>query len=498
MKSLLSIIERNIRIFARSKISTFIVLIAPIILVILVGTAFSSDSLSNVRLGVYSSSYNELSNSIISGFEGKEFTIERIDSEESCVNSLKEGDVQACIIFPGDLSAEGNSQPVSFYVDNSRVNLAYSLINEVNTKISAKGSELGVAMVEILVGALEKARESLPIQKTDVDSSINSAYYIKSSANEALSSGSSISSAIGDVASASAKIDAINDSGLSESTKTELKKIMKGLTLVNNSYNSLSGSLKTIENKTVAVDAILVSLSGEIDALILEINNVKISDAEKVVSPIKTQINTISKESSNWAHLFPTLTALVILLSSIILASSLVLAEKNARAHFRNFLTPTSDLTFIIGTYLTALLVLAVQLSILFTGTIYFTKLNLSGILPQIALVLFVSCSAFIFMGMLIGYMFKSEQTSLLASISIASLLIFFSNTIFPTEAIIGSLRYGAMFNPLFITDALLKKLFLFKANIGSLTFELLTIAGIFALLFVFTYAARKITKKSA
>jgi len=349
-----------------------------------------------------------------------------------------------------------------------------------------------------LVGALEKARESLPIQKTDVDSSINSAYYIKSSANEALSSGSSISSAIGDVASASAKIDAINDSGLSESTKTELKKIMKGLTLVNNSYNSLSGSLKTIENKTAAVDASLVSLSGEIDALILEINNVKISDAEKVVSPIKTQINTISKESSNWAHLFPTLTALVILLSSIILASSLVLAEKNARAHFRNFLTPTSDLTFIIGTYLTALLVLAVQLSILFTGTIYFTKLNLSGILPQIALVLFVSCSAFIFMGMLIGYMFKSEQTSLLASISIASLLIFFSNTIFPTEAIIGSLRYGAMFNPLFITDALLKKLFLFKANIGSLTFELLTIAGIFALLFVFTYAARKITKKSA
>ncbi len=82
MRSLLSIIGRNIKIFSRSKLSTFIVLVAPILLVFLVGTAFSTNSISDVKLGVYSSEYSELTNSIIASFEGNQFNVIRLDSEE--------------------------------------------------------------------------------------------------------------------------------------------------------------------------------------------------------------------------------------------------------------------------------------------------------------------------------------------------------------------------------------------------------------------------------
>ncbi len=70
---------------------------------------------------------------------------------------------------------------------------------------------------------------------------------------------------------------------------------------------------------------------------------------------------------------------------------------------------------------------------------------------------------------MFIGYSFRSEETSILAAIGVASLLMFFSNTIFPVEAISASLKNIAVYNPLVITDSLLKKMILFDSSLPPL-----------------------------
>ena len=41
---------------------------------------------------------------------------------------------------------------------------------------------------------------------------------------------------------------------------------------------------------------------------------------------------------------------MIIMFVSILLASTLIISEKISKAHFRNFITPTNDFVFVLGT----------------------------------------------------------------------------------------------------------------------------------------------------
>ena len=71
MYNLLNIIGKNFKILIRSKLSALIILLAPLLIVFLVGMAFNSSELYGINVGTYSPSENELTNSILTSFEEK-------------------------------------------------------------------------------------------------------------------------------------------------------------------------------------------------------------------------------------------------------------------------------------------------------------------------------------------------------------------------------------------------------------------------------------------
>lgn len=486
----MTIISKNIRVISRSKLSTSLILLAPILIVFLVGTAFSSDSLHNLKLGVYSGSYNELSETIISDLGSKQFVSEKLNSEEECVNAVKEAAIHACVIFPGDLSVSGNSESIVIYADNSRINLAYTIINEINLRISVKGSELGVVMAQSLLDAIQEARLALPLSKTEVDSSISNVDNIYSRSKGVYVDVSSIQSSINSSLSEIEDTLGDNSSSALDADIASVRAKLAELGDVKNDVGVINATSKETSEK-------LASVSESLDVLIDRIATISVSNAQDIVLPIKTEIKPVTKDSTNWKYLFPTLVALITLLSSMVLSSSMVFAERKAKSHFRNFMTPTSDFSFVLGTYVTCLLVIGLQLLVLFSGTVYLTSISISGVVGQLLLVLFLAASSFIFIGMIVGYIFKSDETTVLASISISSLLIFFSNVILPTEIINSSLKYLAIYNPFYLTDVLLRKVILFGSPLASLSEQIFILVGSIVVLFVFTVISRKMTKRS-
>ena len=180
----------------------------------------------------------------------------------------------------------------------------------------------------------------------------------------------------------------------------------------------------------------------------------------------------------------------------MVLSSSIILTERRAKANFRNFMTPTGGLVFILGAYITCMIILFTQLIILLAGAIYLTKINLIPVLAQVSATLFLACSVFVLLGMLVGYLFKSDETTTLASISIASILIFFSNAIIPSESIGGLFRYVALYNPLLITDSLLKRVILFNEGWSSLYSDFIILGIILITLLILNLIARKLTRR--
>lgn len=485
--NLLSIIGKNLKIFGRSRMSAFIILLAPLLIVVLVGSAFSSNSLSSKKIGVFSEEYSDLTNSIVSGFSHADFSVSKFSSKDLCIDAVRSGEVHVCAIFPPKLEVTGSSQVVGFYADNSRLNIAYRLINEVDSQLSNKASQLGVTLAQDLLDALENAQKSLASSSTDINSAKSNVGKIVASSKTNVPSTDSVLAEL-----QKARKLAENNTNIKEG-------IDNAISSVNDfqaSSSQLSNSLSTIKTSSGDAQTSLVKASDQIDSLVVELKKVNVGDAENVVSPIKTQLSLVSDKSTNLDVLFPTLIALIIMFASIILTSNLVLAEKKSKARFRNFITPTSDVTFLLGMYITALIIVGIQLVTLFGGIFYLTGNYFLPVLAYIALSVFLSVTTFIMLGMLVGYLFKSEETAILASISIAAILMFFSNTIVPTETISGKLSSVVVYNPLVITDNLLRQMILFGTPMGKLLVPVYALIAEMLILFSLSYFSRKLAKR--
>ena len=188
--------------------------------------------------------------------------------------------------------------------------------------------------------------------------------------------------------------------------------------------------------------------------------------------------------------------ALVIMFVSLLLSSTIVIREKRTRAYFRNFITPTNNFTFIMGTFMTILVILVVQLLIVFGQGLFVQKLQIASSVFNVLFILFITATTFILFGMFIGQAFQSEETVTLASMSTAALFLFISNTIFPIETIPVQLKWLALFNPFVIADSLLKKLLLFNASLGSLLTELYLLIAYIILLTTLVYLTRELNKR--
>ena len=488
IKSLANIIYKNLKVLGRSKFSTAAIVLVPFLIILFTGFAFNSSGLTGITIGVYSSSYSNLTENILTGFEEQNFAVNKIDSLEECINSVKDSKVQICIIFPEDLSEEGSVENVVFYVDHSRINLAYTLIYDVESRISVKASELGASLAQEIIGVLDSTKNSLSAQKLKIDSSEEKLTEIIGKTDSDISL-SDIETALEYLNSAKSLI---NDS----SALTKIENTIEILESLNESNFEVSENLEDIDEKSQETLLILSEVSSSLNNLIEEINDKNVLEAENIVSPIKTKIESVNVNSNNRDYFLPTIISLLALFGGILLSSTFVLKERKSKAYFRNFITPTSEFSFLFGNYLTCLIILILQFVLVFVGIEFILKVSISNVLGEISLILFVALSAFVFIGMFIGYLFKSEETTIFAAVLIAALMMFFSNTILPIETISSNFKSLAIFNPLVVCDLALKKVVLFGFEYSSFLKEIYILAG-FLLVFGFlSYLGRRITKR--
>jgi ABC-type polysaccharide/polyol phosphate export permease len=130
--------------------------------------------------------------------------------------------------------------------------------------------------------------------------------------------------------------------------------------------------------------------------------------------------------------------------------------------------------------YLTNLVINIVQIAIILGISLIFLE-DASSRIPQVALILLLVASIFTFIGMVIGYIFNTEETGVLASISLGSLFLLFSGMILPLESVSAFIRGIASFNPFVLAERLVREIFLFGSPLDSL-FRELGILGVYAL----------------
>lgn len=506
-------IKKDFKLLIRSKTSALIVLLGPLAIILLVGLAFNSSSLYNLRVATYSESYSELSNSVITSLQDQQYSVVKVDSIELCKSGVKFGDYHLCVIFPKDLSIGSQDNTIEIHVDQSRMNLASLITTTITQKVAAKSNELGIGLTTDLLTVFENTKKSIDEKVVTVNKIISgdsdAALKIKESEESLGMMNLTVEESDFNFTDVKAKIKDITDKfNVSETLVNRLKNSVGDLEisvdLLNerlseassakaNAVQNLGDTRNTLSSTMSDLNALRAALNG----IVTDINSIKVTQAGLIVEPIKTSVQPITQEKKHLSFLFPTMVVLVIMFISILLSSTIVIREKISLAYFRNFITPTSEILYMLGTYLTNIIIVLLQLCILFAVAAYFMKDQLISIAANLALVILVISSVFILIGMLIGYIFRTEETSTLAAISVSSILLFFSNTILPIESLPTVARDIIKYNPFVLSESLVKKILLFNADISILANSICILLSFVAVLFIMSYIARELTKRS-
>ncbi|MEK6840010.1 MAG: ABC transporter permease, partial [Nanoarchaeota archaeon] len=221
-------------------------------------------------------------------------------------------------------------------------------------------------------------------------------------------------------------------------------------------------------------------VDSNLNTIIMSIRGVKMQSVGKIVSPLDTKIESVVQEKSRLNYLFPALVAIIIMFVGLFLASSLEVRERSDHVAFKNIITPTSRWVFLLANFFTSMFVIMMQLAVLFFAALFFFQEDLLHVLLPLIAVLLLLAGVFVLLGMLIGTIFKSPETSMVGALSVGFILLFLSSTILPLEAMPTFLAQIVPYNPFYAGHLLLSKILLFQAPLTDLVFSLLTLGGWF------------------
>src|SRR3989338_1005692 len=471
MQSLWLLTQKNLRLLLRAKASALIVIFAPLLIILLLGLSYNASDKYGLKIGVYAPSENEDVQSFVTLLQEEEYEILKyVASKEECVEDVKRGLINTCIFLPESLKVEDNTQKeITFYLDPTKINLVWMIQETVKSKFNLKSAEISQSLSQDLLTRLSDTNSKLNTKKADLD-------IIKSKAGTASSSTESAKSGLSglDLTAPASTYDTSILTNVTADLDTATKSISSALSAVS-SANITSGKTAI----TTPLNEALSKLKGINDNV-----NGASGLANIISSPLLMKIETVSEKGTFLNYLFPAILVLVVMFSSLLLGTTLVMMEKNSPAFLRNFFLPISKTTFIISTYLTNLTLIIFQIAIILGLSLFFLD-NALLALPAMALILFLAASVFTFLGMLIGYVFVSEETGVLASISVGSIFLFISGVILPLEGISATLRAITSYNPFVIAEKLIREVFIFGTSLSNLWLDLTLLIGYAVILFL-------------
>src|SRR3989344_1179662 len=162
LRKINKIIKKNFLLLIRSKGSSLIVILGPLLLILLVGLAFSHSKPYSIDVGVYTNTPNDLTTDVLKKLNEEQFKVVEYTNSKECVESVKKGDVDICMFFPDNfIIREKQRNTITFNVDYSNINLVYAVLEVITQKVNEESKEISVDLTEDLLTVLENTKNEV-------------------------------------------------------------------------------------------------------------------------------------------------------------------------------------------------------------------------------------------------------------------------------------------------------------------------------------------------
>ncbi|MFH1316432.1 MAG: ABC transporter permease [Candidatus Woesearchaeota archaeon] len=154
-------VEKNIKILFRNWVSLTLIIIAPLILILLIGYSFSNDEVSGIIIGIIDE--NEASSPIsLEGLESYSSII-NFNEVDGCISELKKQKLHICILFKdirsehGEISdfSELSSGKITYYYDNSRKKISLLIIQNLQEVLGLESEKISIELTQSIIEKIQ-------------------------------------------------------------------------------------------------------------------------------------------------------------------------------------------------------------------------------------------------------------------------------------------------------------------------------------------------------
>ena len=554
MHDIIELVRKNLKNFIRAKAGSLIVILGPLIVIFLAGLAFDNSNVYAVKIGTYRPEAEPATTALLDQLRDQ-FKVVEYDAKDKCINAIKNTDINTCMLFDANFTiGVSNKNQITFYVDYSRINLVWSIMQTMTEQVGEKSIQASQNLTKVILNTIDYTQKRMKDQRAavvklatqnelmlqnnkemiaelgdvnlgfdengfQVNNLASSRTQIKQWMDSALtvsekglSKSSSFIAAANDLVKASGAGQEAKDKLTASlaSTLDEIKKLKADMTemktVTQESFKQFDNQvqainqaitdtktnlqqadtsrqmgLRVLEATTSLLDQCMLTIA-EIQQIINDVDNkinaIEIKDPNAITQPIVTSIKPIVQEKTYLNYIFPVLIVLVIMFTALLITPTLILLDKHSPASFRSYMTPVKDSSYIIANFITAFIILMIQVIIIMAiASVFFSQQVLLNI-PEAIFLLAIISSLFILMGMILGYLFNNEETATLAGVSIGALFLFISDVIIPIESMPEAFAYIASFNPYVLGSSLVRRALLFDSSILNLYGDVLIMLG--------------------
>lgn len=570
MSKLGQIILKNFKELIDNKLSLFILILGPLIIISILGIYYYSDNSHSINLGIKGNEKSTLLPIYIQGFKDNGFNVITYNLEKDCEDAIKMGYVHACIIFPENFElTENKINVVRVEVDESKgkiINLIehsiYISIETQNQKIQTQQTDMLINSVENTEKVIANVKENLSSSKeiilklqknneklkTDI-SELEKLYNLEnlniedisdsiSDVNKSMQSVANLSLSLTqdikkDLSNVSTLLEDGNVSGtdISEieslitdaklsttslekklnslnSDTDEVNKLVEDLadlekeltnleTKLENKYNTLSSNAINVSKEQKSLENIVLNVDAQTSNLLSELKKIEIRDSEVLVKPVVIEVSNVSEKADNrLTAIFPSLIASLIMIISLFIASIFVLQERNSEASFRNYMAQTSGFLFLLGNFLAIFSIVFLQMSlIIFVYYLIFLKVSFAKAILVILIVIPI-ISFFIFLGMFIGNLSKSETVNSIFLFVLIFCFLTFSGILMPIESLSYLMQKLSLLNPYLISEGILRKIIIFESSFNSVAKPVIILSVLAILFFIINLVMESFSRK--
>lgn len=514
---LLTIIRKNFHIVTNSKLSLLLLLLGPILLMVIIGLGLSDNGLRDIPATVYAEEETEFTKLFIEGLKLSSFQVRWTTDLQSCINDVRRGSSNICIelakgevkipkglgINDKDIEKAGIGYSAKVHADFSKPRIVWGIIAKVEGVINRFSDEIRAASGEKFKEKTDEFSNELNYEPKRMQEVINSLVVLEAEVDMLERSlpekgnidniGDSITGLRTGLDNARASLPTeflylINPatSKIDQLEKYWYKTDLYSVPLTKSRLDSVSKEIDDTRRK-------LRDIKDSIDELREDSKDIGSLKWDHILHPIPMSYRALSGEKIEstgarlnfFDYIFPSFIGFFILLVSIFLSTTVVIKEKSSGAHIRNSLSKASKLILVSGTYLTVLLIVAVQLAIVFAVANMFLNFTIFSNIQFLILTSILTITVFTLIGIIFASFFNSSETAMVASISLSLVLIMFSSLVTPIETLPPFLKAVISNTPLVIAESLFRKLFIFESGITSSITELIILGGTALFLFI-------------